>query len=292
MCFALAAWVAWPPFERVKIAPVVAATQVDRHSNGATLVVGSAWFEVRAEPSNPWRGQAGDVEVLISTNTRFSMERTLDHVRITVDSGAVNVRWPGGKSVVNAGMTGSFPPAAVVPPVEPQPLTDEPEVKPLAPKAPSRPLTSWQELAQGGRFDEAWVTLQKATNKPLRDVPEELLLAADVARLSHHPEEAVAPLQQCVSHHAVDPRAPLAAFTLGRVLLDALGRPREAAQAFSTAQRLAPSGPLAEDALARAVESWSRAGETALAREAAQTYLRRFPDGRREAAVRHHGGLE
>jgi len=47
-------------------------------------------------------------------------------------------------------------------------------------------------------------------------------------------------------------RAPLAAFTLGRMLLMELANPTEAAGAFAEARRLSPHGPLAEAALAKA----------------------------------------
>lgn len=92
--------------------------------------------------------------------------------------------------------------------------------------------------------------------------------------------------------HASDPRAPLAAFALGRVLLDELGNPREAAEAFARAERLDPGGSLAEDALARQVEALSRAGESDAAHTAAQRYVERFPAGRRLASVRRFGGVE
>ena len=286
-----AAWFAWPS-ERARIEPMTTATRVDPTPQGATLVAGSAWFEVRADPAHPWAVSAGSVEVVV-VGTRFMVERVSNQVNVVVDHGAVRVRWPGGETLLTDGHFGSFPPA----PPKPEKVAVEPEPEPeldAGPRAePSKPArrASWQELAQGGQFDAAWVKLKQPATAP-RDVPEELLLAADVARLSHHSEEAVAPLRRCLTHHASDPRAPLAAFTLGRVLLDELGRPREAAEAFSAANRLAPTGPMAEDALARAVESWSRAGEAGLAREAASTYLQRFPGGRREAAVRRHARLE
>ena len=76
------------------------------------------------------------------------------------------------------------------------------------------------------------------------------------------------------------------------MLLDQLGRPHEAAQAFATAQRLAPGGALAQDALAREVESWSKAGETAFARARAEEFVRRYPNSRRAKVVRRHGGLD
>jgi transmembrane sensor len=126
----------------------------------------------------------------------------------------------------------------------------------------------------------------------VRDEPGDLLFAADVARLSGNPQLAVPRLERVVRAHAGDSRAPLAAFTLGRTLLDGLGRPREAADAFARARRLSPSGALAQDALAREVESWSRAGEASLAHQRALDYLKLYPGGRREKAVRYHGGLE
>jgi len=48
---------------------------------------------------------------------------------------------------------------------------------------------------------------------------------------------------------------------------------------------------LAEDALAREVEAWSRAGETETARVQALIYSQRYPQGRRVHAVRRFGGL-
>jgi transmembrane sensor len=74
--------------------------------------------------------------------------------------------------------------------------------------------------------------------------------AADRARLEHAPERALAPLRAVVEAHAGDARAPLAAFTLGRLYLE-LGRRAEAADAFARARTLAPDGPLAADARAR-----------------------------------------
>jgi transmembrane sensor len=126
----------------------------------------------------------------------------------------------------------------------------------------------------------------------LRDDAAELLLAADVMRLSHHPAEAVDPLERVVRVHADDPRAPLAAFTLGRVLLDELGQPKAAAAAFAKVQLLAPDGQLTQDALAREAEAWSRAGDMNQARARAREYVARFPEGFHLKSVRRFGGLD
>ncbi|MEO7092617.1 MAG: hypothetical protein ABI175_05150, partial [Polyangiales bacterium] len=89
-----------------------------------------------------------------------------------------------------------------------------------------------------------------------------------------------------------DPRAPLAAFTLGRVLLEELGQPGQAAEAFAKARALGGAGPLAEDALAREVEAWWRAGATDKAHERAEEYVKVYPKGLRIRSVRKYGGLE
>jgi transmembrane sensor len=151
---------------------------------------------------------------------------------------------------------------------------------------------SWRALAQDGDYSGAYKMMQSNWSGVVRDEPGDLLLAADVARLGGHPDRAIGPLQRVVEKHAGDSRAPLAAFTLGRTLLDQLGRPREAASAFATARRLEPRGAMAQDALAREVESWSRAGEASLARERAEQYVSLYPKGRRLGAVRRLGGLD
>jgi len=155
------------------------------------------------------------------------------------------------------------------------------------------PDGQWRRQADDGDFDAAFRSLQAAGSaESVKDEPGDLLLAADVARLSGHPGAALAPLRQVLRAHRDDPRAALAAFTLGRALLDQLGNSAEAADAFHDARALGAGGPLEEDALAREVEAASRAGDTDRARAAAEEYLRLYPAGRRVRAVRKFGGVE
>jgi transmembrane sensor len=186
------------------------------------------------------------------------------------------------------GETALFADALAAP--EPQPTAAGPAAQ--TPPAAVSNGPSWRALAQDGDYSSALVRLTLDGPSAVRDTPDDLLLAADVARLGGQPARAVAPLERVVSRHAGDSRAPLAAFTLGRVLLDQLGRPREAANAFASARRLAPAGALAQDALAREVESLSRAGDTTRARSRAQKYLELYPNDRRAASVRRFGGIE
>jgi transmembrane sensor len=89
-----------------------------------------------------------------------------------------------------------------------------------------------------------------------------------------------------------DPHAPVAAFTIGRLLLESLGQPRQAAASFERARVLANGAPLAEDALAREVEAWASAGEPALAHRRAELYRQLYPNGARRGAVMRVGGLD
>jgi len=92
-------------------------------------------------------------------------------------------------------------------------------------------------------------------------------------------------LRKLLARHERDPRAPSAAFTLGWVLMNELGRPREAALAFGRAEALAPRGNLAEDAVARSVEAWYRAGELSRAKAEVERYRKSYPQGRHQTML-------
>jgi transmembrane sensor len=148
----------------------------------------------------------------------------------------------------------------------------------------------WVTLAGEKRFGEAYGLLQQVPLGELSD-PDDLLLAADVARQAGRPERAVPFLERVVKEHASEVSAQLAGFSLGKVYLDNLGQPALAAQSFATVRAMAPAGGLAQDALAREVEAWSRAGDAARARDGALEYVRLYPHGRRVSAVRDLGGI-
>ena len=145
---------------------------------------------------------------------------------------------------------------------------------------------AWRTAAREGRYGPAFNLLQQDGFETVRDEPNDLLLAADVARLSGHPRDAVKPLRTLLHRYRRDPRSPAAAFTLGSVLMRDLGRPREAAQAFADAERLAPAGNLAEDAIARAAEAWHRAGDDTRARAELARYASAYPGGRHLSSLR------
>lgn len=273
---------------------------------------GSARFDVETNPDRRFIVQAGDVSVE-ALGTVFEVARWTPgsdavpegRVRVKVSEGRVRVRWPRGEAELPAGEESLFPPendqgagestnerteadnvGRDAPPHEPS------GTAPREASPDHGPDHGWRALARAGEFDRAHHALTAAGAQAVRDRPAELLLAADVARLSGHPGEAVSPLRRVLSAHASDARAPLAAFTLGRIYLTDLGRPGEAARSFARARRMQPGGSLAESALAREVEAWSRSGQSELARDRAEEYVARYPSGARVRLVRRLGGLE
>jgi transmembrane sensor len=149
---------------------------------------------------------------------------------------------------------------------------------------------SWRELARTAAYDRAYETLGKAgiARAAAGASVDVLLDLADVARLSGHPEEALAPLTTVADQHAGDARAPLAAYTLGSVLLSRA--PALAAARFEQAIGGGLPVSLVEDALAHVVEARARAGDHAGAQAAAARYERAYPQGRQREVVRRWAG--
>ena len=249
----------------------------DRNGRGFELRSGGARFTAPHDPEHPFVVVASDI-VVEDIGTTFTVQYLSgDRLEVAVEQGRVKVHARGEDTEIAAG------------------AKLEVAVSPAAPEKPSPSQTgpavsSWRPLAEKGQYDEAHTALKKAGPNAVRDETGDLLLAADVARLGGYPAEAVPYLERVVRAHARDPRSGLASFTLGRVLLDELGRPGEAADAFARAR--AAGGPLAEDALAREVEAASRAGDVTRSRELARDYQALYPKGRRAKAVSKFGGLD
>ena len=256
----------------------VLAPLPDRHGRGFALRAGGARFSVPHDPRHPFVVTARDVTIEDLGTTFTVRYLTAERLQIAVEDGRVRVRAGGADTEVPAGANLDVP---VSPDIE-------------APRTPQRPATaaasSWRPLAERGQYEEARRALRNAGPSAVRDDTADLLLAADAARLSGHAAEAVPYLERVLRGHGRDPRAGLAAFTLGRVLLDELGGPSEAVEAFALAR--SSGGPLAEDALAREVEALSRAGDVTRSREQALLYRRLYPNGRRAKAVSRFGGLD
>jgi transmembrane sensor len=266
----------------------------------STLEHGTATFEVSHVDGRVFRVQAGQV-IVEALGTVFTVERGDSSVRVSVGRGRVRVDFGTGSRELAVGQSGSFPPTDA--PQASAPVTSDsapvqapvpvvsasPSVAPSVNASAKAP--TWKELARAGKSSEAYRALEAAPPSEL-DSAEALLLAADVARLAGHAPDAVPYLQRVLRDFKADPRAALAAFSLGRVSMNSLGRPAEAASYFEKARTLSHEPSLAEDALAREVEALARAGQADGARRRAEDYLRLYPAGQRLNAVKTFGGIE
>ncbi|HVR04245.1 MAG TPA: FecR family protein [Polyangia bacterium] len=272
-------------------------------SSGTTflgvLQRGNASFDVRPGGPRRWQVECGLATVEV-VGTRFSCERAPGRLRVSVQRGAIVVR---GERIADrarrlaAGESLDIVEGLVSSPLPPVTGAGaafreksgadlaEPGLDETSRAAP--PPASWRELAHRGHPAEAFAVLgaQGVEREARRLGVSDLLVLADVARLSGHPAEAVGPLERILSDFAGDPQAPLAAFALGRLELDALDRPRSATMALERALALGVPRSLREDVRARLFEAHERAGEWSAARSAAEAYLRDFPAGRRRAEM-------
>jgi transmembrane sensor len=269
----------------------------------AMLTHGRAAFDVLPGGPRHWFIECGlaTVEVI---GTAFVCERAPGRLRVTVVRGVVLLRGervPDRIRRLVAGESlelseapsplavGSRPPTTEIPDGITQPSSNTEVRSRDGSNPPTRnsSATSWQDLARRGRHGEAFAILgaDGLRRESKRLGVNDLLALADVARLSGHPADAVAPLERIVIDFASDAQASLAAFALGRLELDSMGRPQPAAAALNQALALGIPRSLREDVRARLVEAYARSGHTDAARRAAAAYFDEFPRGHHRRAI-------
>jgi len=243
------------------------------------LAAGSASFHVTKRPERHYRVRAGDVTVEV-LGTTFVVERRADGTRVAVEEGRVHVAAYGAEALLLTGQERFF--------ARPAPASS-----PVAASAFEPPHLEPAVYIDPAHEDRPHAATHPAhADAPVPDPVSELMLSADRARVAGQPREAARLLRSLLSAHAEDERASLAAFTLGRVLLEELHAPRDAAAAFARAQALEPEGALAEDAAAREVQAWSAADDAERTAESARKYLEHYPSARRAAEIRRLGKLD
>lgn len=257
---------------------------------------GRARFDVQPHGPRAWRIDCGVVAVEV-VGTSFELERTAQALRVSVQRGVVLVRGDGIPDRVQRLTEGhelrvdftAAPPlaqpalrdAGLEPPSAPTP-------QPTQPAARGGGEARWRVAARNRHWNAAFEQLRaEGLQREARQAQriEELTLLSDIARLSGHPREAVAPLQRIVNEHERDPRAAVSAFALGRIRLDSLGEPAAAARDFEHALVLGLPRALSDDAQARVVEALARANDGFAMRRAAQRYRAEFPQGKHLAAI-------
>jgi transmembrane sensor len=266
------------------------------------LEQGRARFEVQPQGGRRFEVVTGDVRVEV-VGTVFTVERARGAARasVHVERGRVRVRAPhlpaegrllgaGERFELNAAPAVQAEAAPGEPPL-PYAADDagtsrDTTARSVAPRTGSEP--AWRATAARGDYARAYAQLgARGFAAAVRDAgePDSLLVLSDVARAAGRPAQAAAALSRLLERHPRSEQAALAALTLGRLQLDALGDPRAAARSLRRALELGLPEALSEDALARLVHACAKAGDSACTARAAQQYRERFPRGRFRADV-------
>ncbi len=283
-------------------------------TNGAHLVLekGRATASVVHQPGAHWRVDAGPFEIVV-VGTRFDVswdpsERVMG---LVLKEGAVVVSGAFLREPMRVGAGQSLhafcnearaelvddsapkvPNAELVAAPAPAPAT------PLgaAPSTPSGPAptpvmvsaaasTSWQALAGSGKFREALALVEQLGFEAecRRASGQDLLTLGDAARLAGSTARA---REAYLAARAKLPGGGRATYGLGLIAFDQQRDFASSARWFETYLREQPSGALRAEASGRLLESLSRSGQAARAREVSEQYLARYPKGAHAALAR------
>ena len=260
---------------------------------GARVLIDSGDMDVAIAHPNfragRWSFEAGPFHVQVTgtrfhvgwhpANQRFALATTEGRVVVSATCMAEPRAVAAGENIDL-----SCPPVlAATSLAEPTPGT-RPTVAPTGASEPSalKPMPKvWRERIAAGRISDGLRAAEQAGfGRVCQEATlKELVTLADAARLSGRSARATEALRVLRQRfpHTMD--ASTAAFTLGRIAFEQRGAYREAAEWFSTYLAEQPTGPLMGDSVGRLMEARQHAGDLAGARQDAERYLRRFPEG-------------
>jgi TolA-binding protein len=275
--------------------------------NGArvTLARGGAHISIPPRAGTSWRFDVGPFNVRV-TGTRFdtSWDPANEVFELDLHDGSVVVSGPEivGQRTVIAGQrvqiglarsesaaldvsapvgpsdAGALPPLALGTASAPGPSAVPAHGAPVHDVVGTDPHR-WRPLAFEGRYAEAMVAASPIFDTICASSPSSDVIAlGDAARLSGDTLRATRAYEAARQRFAGTPDAALAAFALGRLAADK-GADADAAQWFEAFVRERPDDRLAREALGRLMETRSRQGATAIARDLAEQYLAKYPDG-------------
>lgn len=277
--------------------------------NGARLALerGSVDVSVVHTAAAHWLFDAGPYHVAV-TGTRFALAWDAVHAELAVimHEGSVDVTGDGTtrRASLRAGQSlrasperfevadpaAPIPAVAAAPPPAETPARDampalgsggqRPTSSAPAVSRTSRPATgdAWRKLAAAARYPEALRAAEDAGfEAECRRVDRDgLLLLGDVARLARAADRAELAYRTARRRF---PHSDRPAFALGLVAFEQRRDFAAAASWFETYLRRFPSGALAREASGRLIEALERGGDRPRARQAAQAYLERYPEG-------------
>lgn len=262
---------------------------------------GLAQFRVTPGGSRRWRIDASHAQVEV-LGTVLWVESDDVGSSVRVDVGRVLVRspeLPGGARVIEAGQSlrlGAPPPSP-----EAATAADDgseaasPAARAQAPTGAAR--ASHARPARARRVERAPAAPpstrehDETSSAPVRaragvaSAAATLWEGADQARRNGEPAHAARLLQELVEEYPGDSQVALAAFTLGVLHLDHLGRPFDASEWFQRALELGLGAALREDAYLRWAEASSRARDRSRLAAVSAEYARLYPRGRHGTAI-------
>tara|TARA_R110002096_G_scaffold435826_2_gene663525 strand:- start:40198 stop:41358 length:1161 start_codon:yes stop_codon:yes gene_type:complete len=301
-----------------RAAPLGGASSLKLVSENDSLVTfsleaGKGWFEVTPSRTRRVEVLVRDVRVEV-LGTEFVVEVKGDIVHVWVHRGKVSVASKSGTVVLRKGEHGTFETEDDRERSDPEALAEngEDEASVVAEDGASAAAnadagvgkTPSEREASNDGLKPSETRTREIEMMPLPveeppspvaaqpDAVDTLWKQADAARRRGDLKIARSILTQLLNEHEDDPRAALAAFSLGRVLLDSGSSAKTAARAFAKARKLSPDGPLVEDALLREIEAWHDAGDSRRAEKRSEKYLRLFPSGRYRRQIRDMGASE
>jgi transmembrane sensor len=282
----------------LRLAPHARARVAEVTHDGARVLLesGALHASVVHRDGARWVVGAGPFEVLV-TGTRFDVawEPAAEAIVVTLHEGSVVVtgcELEGGRRVV-AGerieascKAPSAPTETAVVEASPTPVAAAPaeaasQARAVVPNAPSRSPHEVAARLRKGAHREAMSAAEDAGFESTCDTlsASDLLLLADAARYAGRFPRADQALLAVRRRFAGSDAAAKAAFELGRIAFDVNRDHGRAGDWFDAYLGERPSGPLAREALGRALESRHRAGDATRAERLAVRYLARYPDG-------------
>lgn len=256
------------------------------------LEQGRARYVVEKRTERTWQVDCG-LAIVEVTGTKFWAERLEHEVKVAVQEGSVLVRSPylaRGAQTLRASeqVTINKP----LPPVPKQSVsspvslpTPTARTHPVAPEpVPTEPKLTWQQAAAQGDFAQvATIVDAQGLERTLEAIvdPETLIQLSDSLRIAGRYRQAVQALRYFNQRFSQDPRASQVAFSLGKLYLEQLRDPRQAAQVFEDlVEHGAPAG-LIDDVYLRWIEALVKSGQKSKAKLVADDYIQKYPSGHR-----------
>jgi hypothetical protein len=152
-------------------------------------------------------------------------------------------------------------------------------VAPIGTHATPARSSSWRELSGDGRYADALSAVLPQFDALCRRSPAaEVIMLGDTARLAGDAARAKRAYAAARARFPGSADAALAAFSLARLAAQEGAQP-DAARWFETYLREASQGPLAREALGRAMEARDKQGDHDTAKAHAARYLATSPEG-------------